>query len=87
MTDAVDLAWADSDTLAVLGSTGASSLEVISLEVGTSRVRRLGAAPGSTTLAAAPGESVLVGAGASIFRNSGSTWARVADAQFPVYPG
>ena len=87
MTDAVDLAWADADTLAVLGSTGASSLEVISLEVGTSRVRRLGAAPGSTTLAAAPGEPVLVGAGTSIFRNSGSTWTRVADAQFPVYPG
>ena len=87
ITDAVDLAWADADTLSVLGSTGASSLEVISLEVGTSRVRRLGAAPGSTTLAAAPTEPILVGAGPTIFRNSGSTWARVTDATFPVYPG
>jgi len=87
ITDAVDLAWSDSDTLVVLGSTGASSLEVISLEVGTSRVRRLGAAPGSTALAAAPAEPILVGAGPTIFRNSGSTWARVVDATFPVYPG
>jgi hypothetical protein len=87
VTDARDLAWADADTLAVLGSSGASSLEVLQLDIGSSRPRRLGAPQGSVTLAAAPGRSLLVGAGTSIFRNSASTWARIADAQYPVYPG
>ena len=87
ISDAVDLAWVDAGTLAVLGSTGASSLEVITLEVGSSRQRRLGAPSGSGALAAAPGRVLLVGAGSSIFANSGSTWARVTDAQSPVYPG
>jgi hypothetical protein len=87
VTDAIDLAWADADTLAVLGTSGASSLEVLQLDVGSPHLRRLGAPEGSVTLAAAPGRPLLVGAGKSLFRNSGSTWTRVGDAQYPVYPG
>ncbi len=87
ITDAIDLAWADADTLAVLGTSGASSLEVLQLDVGSPHLRRLGAPEGSVTLTAAHGRPLLVGAGKSLFRNSGSSWTRVGDAQYPVYPG
>ena len=87
ITEAIDLAWADADTLAVLGTSGASSLEVLQLDVGSPRLRRLGAPEGSVTLAAAPDRALLVGAGTSLFRNSGSTWTSVGDAQYPTYPG
>ena len=87
LTEAVDLAWADADTLAVLGTSGASSLEVLLLDVGSSRLRRVSAPEQSVTLAAAPGHPLLVGAGATVFRSSGTTWSRVTEAQYPVYPG
>jgi hypothetical protein len=87
LTEAVDLAWADADTLAVLGTSGASSLEVLLLDVGSSRLRRIGAPEGSVALAAAPSRPLLVGAGDSVFRNTGSTWSTVTEALSPVYPG
>ncbi|HSN07010.1 MAG TPA: LpqB family beta-propeller domain-containing protein [Candidatus Angelobacter sp.] len=87
ITEAIDLAWEDADTLAVLGTSGASSLEVLQLDVGSPQVRRMGAPEGAVTLAAAPGRALLVGTATSVFRNTGSTWTRVGDAQYPVYPG
>jgi hypothetical protein len=87
ITEAVDLAWRDADTLVVLGSTGASSLEVLQLGVGTSRLRRTGAPEGAITLAAAPERTILVGADGDLFRSTGSTWARLGAGSDPVYPG
>jgi hypothetical protein len=87
VTEAIDLAWLDADTLAVLGTSGASSLEVLQLPLGYGPMRRTGAPEGSVTLAAAPGRPIVVGADTGIYRNSGSTWTRVVDGTFPVYPG
>ena len=87
LTEAVDIAWADADTLAVLGTSGASSLEVLLLDVGSSRLRRVVAPEESVTLAAAPGHPLLVGAGPTLFRSTGTTWSRVTEALYPVYPG
>jgi len=87
LTEAVDIAWSDADTLAVLGTSGASSLEVLLLDVGSSRLRRVAAPEGSVTLAAAPGHPLLVGAGPTVFRSAGTTWSRVTEALYPVYPG
>jgi len=89
LTEALDLAWSDAGTLAVLGASGASSLEVLLLDVGSSRMRRIAAPEEAVTVAAAPGPGrpLLVGAGASIFRNAASSWTRLTDALYPVYPG
>ncbi len=89
LSEALDLAWADAGTLAVLGTSGASSLEVLLIDVGTSRMRRIAAREGSVTIAAAPGPDrpLLVGAGAAIYRNATSSWTRLTDALYPVYPG
>jgi hypothetical protein len=87
ITEAVDLAWQDADTLLVLGRSGASSLEVVSLGVGSSRVRRSGAPEGAVTIAAGPGRATLVGTLEDLYRNGGSTWNRLAAGTDPTYPG
>jgi hypothetical protein len=87
ITEATDISWQDADTLLVLGRSGASSLEVVSLGVGSSRVRRTGAPEGAVTIAAAPGRATLVGSARDLYRNGGSTWTRLAAGTDPAYPG
>jgi hypothetical protein len=87
ITEAVDLAWQDADTLLVLGRSGASSLEVVALGVGSSRVRRSGAPEGAVAIAAGPGRATLVGTAEDLYRNGGSTWTRLAPGTDPTYPG
>lgn len=88
LTNCTDLAWLDADTLVVLGSVAASSLEVHQLSLGyTSGAGHTVAKPDSVTLAAAPQHPILVGAGPTIFTSSGSLWGKLVDATFPVYPG
>jgi hypothetical protein len=87
LTDSLDLAWADSGTLVVLGSSGTSSLEVWRFGVGTTSVRRVGAPDGALTVAAGPNRSVLVGTDDSLYRASGQGWTLVGAASYPVYPG
>jgi hypothetical protein len=87
ITEAVDLAWQDADTLLVLGRSGASSLEVVALGVGSARVRRAGAPEGAVTIAAGPGRATLVGTAQDLYRNGGSTWNRLGPGTDPTYPG
>jgi hypothetical protein len=88
ITDALDLAWLDGSTLAILGAANASSLEVLQLGVGTFSMRRTSAPQGATEIAAAPGNRpILVGAGGILYRQSGASWVKVADGADPVYPG
>ncbi len=87
VTEAVDLAWLDAGTLVVLGTSGASALEVLQFDTGTSRVRRSGSIEGSVTIAAAPGRAVLIGTVKNLYRSSGSSWSILAAGSNPVYPG
>jgi Lipoprotein LpqB beta-propeller domain/Sporulation and spore germination len=88
VTEALDLSWLDAETLAVLGTSGQTSLEVLEFAVGSSRVRHT-AAPDSTatTLAAAPGRVLLVGEAGAVWRSTGPSWARIPDVTDPAYPG
>jgi len=87
LTDAVDLAWSDSGTLAVLGTTGASSLQVAYIAVGTARVSSVSVPDGAVSIATAPSMSTLIGAGGSLYRSVGNTWTSVGTAVDPAYPG
>ncbi|MEI8056236.1 MAG: LpqB family beta-propeller domain-containing protein [Actinomycetes bacterium] len=87
ITDALDLAWHDSATLSILGTSGASSLAVFDVGVGTSRVIPTRAPEGSTTLAAQPDRPTLVGTGADIYRASANSWTKLGPGTDPVYPG
>ncbi|MBI1377086.1 MAG: hypothetical protein GC157_06355 [Frankiales bacterium] len=95
VTNALDLAWLDSDTLAVLGTVATSALEIYQLPLGYSPNLSHTSVPtaGAVTLAAAPGNPLLVGAEAAdgdpalVYASSGSVWSPVATAEYPVYPG
>ncbi|HET7902657.1 MAG TPA: LpqB family beta-propeller domain-containing protein [Candidatus Nanopelagicales bacterium] len=90
VTQALDLAWADAETLVVLGTSGATALEVVDIAVGTSRSRHSTAPDASATSVAAapgPGRVDLVGDRTSTWQQSGSTWTRIEGLTDPVYPG
>jgi hypothetical protein len=87
LTESLDLAWADSGTLAVLGASGRTSLEVVQFSVGTTRARRLSAPEGSVSVAAGPSRALLAGTAEALFTSVGASWNRLADATDPVYPG
>lgn len=89
VVEAVDLAWQDADTLAVLGSTGQTALDVLELGVGSSQMR-VAKAPDSqvVTIAAAPDRPVLLGDGTSkTWRATAPSWVLVGDTSDAVYPG
>ena len=87
LTDAVDLSWSDSGTLAVLGTSGAGSLQVAYIAVGTTRVSTVAVPDGAVSIATAPAMSTLIGAGGSLYRSVGNTWTSVGSGVDPVYPG
>ncbi len=87
LTESFDLAWADSGTLVVLGTSGRTSLEVQQFTVGTTRVRRLSAPEGAISVAAGPTRALLVGTGDSLYTSVGASWNRIGTALDPVYPG
>jgi hypothetical protein len=87
LTDAVDLSWSDSATLAVLGTSGAGSLQVAYIAVGTARVSTVAVPDGAVSIATAPAMSTLIAAGGALYRSVGNTWTSVGSAVDPVYPG
>jgi hypothetical protein len=87
LTDAVDLSWSDSATLAVLGTSGAGSLQVAYIAIGTTRVSTVAVPDGAVSIAAAPAMSTLIGAGGSLYRSVGNTWTSIGEGVDPVYPG
>lgn len=88
VSEALDLAWVDADTLAVLGASRATSLEVLDIGVGSSRVRHQ-VAPDSTvtTLGAGPARPDLLGDRTSTWRAVGASWERIEGLSQAVYPG
>jgi hypothetical protein len=87
LSGAVDLAWQDATTLAVLGTVGASALEVVSISLGSARVARTGAPEGALTVAAAPQRPVLVGTTEATFTSVGASWDGLGPVRDPAYPG
>ena len=87
LTESFDLAWADSGTLVVLGTSGRTSLEVQQFSVGTTRVRRQSAPEGTVSVAAGPSRALLAGTDDSLYTSVGASWNRVGSAIDPVYPG
>ena len=88
VVEAVDLAWLDADTLAVLGSTGETPRDLLEVRLGSSRMRTT-VTPGSdvVTVAAAPDRPVLLGNEATTWRSTAPSWTVVPNASDAVYPG
>ena len=83
-----DVAWRNSVTLDVLGSTDTSSLQVLRIGVGTGEVQLLGTPPDPLEVTGAPGSATLVvGEGDLLFANVGLQWRAQGAARSVAYPG
>jgi hypothetical protein len=88
LVEVVDVGWSGADTLSVLGSESAGSLQVFDIDIarGTSSSRGTPEAP--VSLAAAPGLPTLVGAADGlIYEATGGTWIERLRGTSPAYPG
>ncbi len=86
--DVVDVAWRNSTTLDVLGSTASSGRQVLRISVGTGEALQLGAPPQPQELAGAPGSATLSSTDADLlFANVGLQWRAQGDARSVTYPG
>ena len=84
----VDVAWRNSTTLDVLGSTDSSGRQVLRVSVSTGEALPLGAPPEPQEVAGAPGSATLSSTDADLlFANVGLQWRAQGDARSVAYPG
>lgn len=88
LVEAVDVAWSSADSLAVLGSESAGSLQVFEVNIGRGSLTAQGAPEGPVSLAAAPGFPTLVAAADGVvYDNTTGSWSGRVNATSPTYPG
>lgn len=88
VVDVTDVAWAASDSLAVLGSRTVGSVQVLILDIARGSIVAQGAPSNPTEIAAAPGLPTLVGStDGLIYQLAGGTWRERVRAASPAYPG
>jgi hypothetical protein len=88
LVEVLDTAWEGADTLAVLGSESAGSLQVFEIDLarGTSTSRGTPEAP--VSVAAAPGLPTLVGAADGlVYEAAPGTWTERLRGTSPTYQG
>ncbi len=87
LTSVLDVSWAGAGSLAVLGNTAKSPVQVFLVETSGWQVTQLGAVP-AQTITAAPGRPVLVGGqDRKVYQASGRQWELVGPGRDPAYPG
>lgn len=87
LAEAVDVAWSGADSLAVLGSESAGSLQVYDVSLGRGALAPRGSPEAPISLAAGPGLPTLVAAADGVvYDNSGVGWQGRANASSPTYP-
>lgn len=87
LAEAVDVAWSGADSLAVLGSESAGSLQVYDVAIGRGSLVGRGTPEAPISIAAAPGLPTLVAAADGVvYDNGGVGWQGRANASSPAYP-
>ena len=87
LVDVTDVAWASADSLAVLGSRTAGTVEVLALDAATGSFTAEGAPGQPIEIAAAPGLPTLVGSSNGlIYAFSAGAWREQVRAASPAYP-
>lgn len=88
LAEVADVAWASADTLVVIGSESAGSLQVFEVDLARGSVSPAGAPEAPVSVAAAPGFPTLVGAADGlIYELSAGTWVERLRGSAPTYPG
>jgi hypothetical protein len=87
LTEVVDIGWSGADSIAVLGSVEAGSLEVFDIDLARGSVTALGAPEAPVSIAAAPGLLTLVGgADGQVYEATAGTWRVRTNGTSPAYP-
>ena len=88
LTEVVDVSWAGSDELLVLGNTGGSELQAFTVNLAVGSIRSEGGVLGAVSIAAAPGKPNLVGsAEGKIYEELTGAWLPRTSGVSPAYPG
>jgi hypothetical protein len=88
LNSVTDVAWADSDTLAVLGADGAATPAVYLIDMARLQVRSIGAPAEPVRVGAAPGAAILSSTVEGwIYTFTNGPWLREVRATSPAYPG
>lgn len=87
LTEADDVAWQDSNTLAVLGGDGAGVLQAFGVDIARGLVTGVGAPNDPVSIAAGPGVPILVGARDNkTYELKTGAWIARFSASSPTYP-
>jgi len=88
LNSVTDVAWADSETLAVLGADGAATPAVYLIDMARLQVRSIGAPAEPVRVGAAPGAAILSSTVEGwIYTFTNGPWLREVRATSPAYPG
>jgi hypothetical protein len=88
LVEVVDAAWSGADTLSVLGSESAGSLQVFDVDIARGSSTPRGTPDAPVTVAAAPGLPTLVAAADGlVYESSVGVWNERVRGSSPAYPG
>ncbi len=88
LSEVVDASWSSAESLAVLGSESAGSLQVYEVDMARGQVLAQGSPAAPVSLAAAPGLPTLASsADGFVYEGSSGTWSPLLSATSPAYPG
>jgi hypothetical protein len=88
LVEVVDAAWSGADSLSVLGSESAGSLQVFDIDIARGSSAPRGTPEAPVTVAAAPGLPTMVAAADGlVYESAGGAWQERVRGSSPVYPG
>jgi hypothetical protein len=88
ISDVIDVAWSTASRLVVLGSDGAGPAQAFLVDVGHGTARPIGAPTSPSTVAAAPGRLLLIGAeDGLVWEYQSGRWLGGSKGTSPTYPG
>jgi len=88
LTDVLDVAWAGADSLAVIGSDGAGSLQAFEVSIARASVTPVGGPVEPNSISAGPELPTLIAASDGvIYSLSAGVWRPLGPGRSPAYPG
>ena len=87
LTEVIEVAWAGSNGLLVLGSEGAGVLQIFDVDIARGVVRQLGSPDLPVTIAGAPGlPSLSINTDGVVFELDAGSWIQRATGVTVTYP-
>jgi hypothetical protein len=88
LVEVVDAAWSGAETVSVLGSESAGTLQVFDVDIARGALTSNGAPEAPVSVGAAPGLPTLVGAADGlVYEFTAGAWVERVRGSSPTYPG